>query len=85
MAGRQPGPSETRRAKARIHLWGRVARGNEEKTMTMTVPEGYTFTALSAVSAVERVLSGESRAGSFTPTQLLGPDFVRTIPGVIID
>jgi short subunit dehydrogenase-like uncharacterized protein len=84
IAGRQRGPDEQRRASARMHLWGRVARGDEEVTMTMTVPEGYAFTVLSSVAAVEKLLAGATRPGSFTPTQLLGADFVHTIPGVTV-
>ena len=67
-----------------MRLWGRAARGNDEVTMTMTVPEGYKFTALSAVSAVERVLGGAAKPGAFTPSTLLGSDFVLTIEGVVI-
>ncbi|HEX2120838.1 MAG TPA: saccharopine dehydrogenase NADP-binding domain-containing protein, partial [Thermoanaerobaculia bacterium] len=38
---RPPGPSETTRARGRIHLWGRVAdRAGAEATMTMSVREG---------------------------------------------
>lgn len=84
-AGRRKGPSELERATSRIYLWGRAARDGKEITMTMSVPEGYTFTVHSALAAVERVLGGDARPGAFTPAQLLGKDFVRSIPGVAVD
>ena len=84
-AGRRKGPSELERATSRIYLWGRAARGEKEITMTMSVPEGYTFTVHSALAAVDRILCGDARPGAFTPAQLLGKDFVRSIPGVAVD
>ena len=52
--------------------------------MTMTTPEGYAFTVVSAVNAAERVLAG-ARPGAFTPAALLGSDFVSTISGVLFN
>lgn len=79
------GPDEQKRERGRVHLWGQVsnARG-DTRSMTMTTPEGYAFTAISAVNAVERVLASP-RAGAFTPARLLGSDFVKSVPGVTID
>ncbi len=80
-ANRTKGPSEQQRANARIELWGRAvnARG-KEVTKTMSVAEGYNFTVLSALAAVERVLAAP-RAGAFTPAKFFGPQFVTEIPG----
>ena len=51
--------------------------------MTMTTPEGYAFTAISAVNAVERILASP-KPGAFTPARLLGDDFVMSVPGVVV-
>jgi short subunit dehydrogenase-like uncharacterized protein len=84
-ASRVKGPDAAARARSRMEIWGRVAnRDGREVMMTMTTPEGYAFTALSAVAAVNRVMREPVRAGSFTPSMRLGPDFVTTIPGVVI-
>jgi short subunit dehydrogenase-like uncharacterized protein len=84
LADRRTGPDEGQRATGRVHLWGQVSNASGRTiSMTMTTPEGYAFTAIAAVNAVERVLA-ESRPGSFTPARLLGPGFVMTIPGVVI-
>jgi len=82
-AGRRQGPDQAQRSAARIHLWGeaRDASGHSA-SMTMTVPEGYTFTSRSAVTAVEKVLNGAVGPGSWTPARAFGTDFVRLIEGV---
>jgi short subunit dehydrogenase-like uncharacterized protein len=80
-AERTPGPSAERRAKGRIEIWGRAANANgQEVTKTMMVAEGYHFTMLSALLAVERVLAAK-KAGAFTAAKFLGKDFVKEIPG----
>lgn len=77
-ADRQKGPSEEQRARSSVELWGRVANANGDvATMTMTVPEGYTFTARSSVAAVERVLAS-TLTGALTPALAFGSDFVET-------
>jgi short subunit dehydrogenase-like uncharacterized protein len=78
------GPDERKRAAGRVYLWGEVSNGTESRSMTMTTPEGYAFTVLSAVNAVERILAG-ARPGAFTPAALLGSDFVSTVPGVLFN
>jgi short subunit dehydrogenase-like uncharacterized protein len=47
----------------------------------MLVPEGYTFTALSAVRAVEEVRARRPH-GALTPALAFGKEFVTTIAGV---
>jgi short subunit dehydrogenase-like uncharacterized protein len=84
-ADRRTGPPEDVRAAARTYLWGRAARRDgTEVTMTMETPEGYAFTVLSAVSAVERVLEDNVAAGSLTPARAFGAGFVRGIGGVVV-
>lgn len=79
LADRPGGPSAEERATGRVELWGRVANAHgEERTKTMTVPEGYAFTILSALEAVRAVLA-QPRAGAFTPARLLGSRFVERI------
>jgi short subunit dehydrogenase-like uncharacterized protein len=86
LADRRRGPDEHARATGRVYLWGRVAnRAGSEATMTMTTPEGYAFTIMSALAAVERLLADPARPGSFTPAGYLGADFVTSIPGVVVD
>ncbi|HEX8616258.1 MAG TPA: saccharopine dehydrogenase NADP-binding domain-containing protein [Thermoanaerobaculia bacterium] len=80
-ADRQAGPSEQVRERARVELWGRVTNaGGEERTRTLSVAEGYKFTVLSSLAAVEGVLA-KPRAGAFTPASFFGAEFVRRIEG----
>jgi short subunit dehydrogenase-like uncharacterized protein len=81
-ANRRTGPDEARRAAGRTYLWGRVSDGKREVTMTMTTPEGYAFTVISALTAVEQLLASPKRPGAFTPAKFFGAEFVTTIPGV---
>lgn len=82
-AEKQEGPGESERAAGRVDLYGRVedAQGHSV-TATMTTPDGYAFTVLSALEAVERLRDGAHRAGAFTPSRLFGAEFAQTIPGV---
>jgi short subunit dehydrogenase-like uncharacterized protein len=82
---RRTGPPEVVRATARTYLWGRAARRDgTEVTMTMETPDGYTFTVLSSVRAVERMLEGHVAAGSLTPARAFGAGFVRGVAGVVV-
>lgn len=80
-ANRTAGPSAETRATARVELWGRVrnAKG-DEVTLTMSVAEGYQFTVLSALAAVERVLASELK-GALTPSMAFGSELVLSIEG----
>jgi short subunit dehydrogenase-like uncharacterized protein len=81
-ANRRTGPGPAQRASGRTYLWGRVTDGTKEVTMTMTTPEGYAFTVISALAAVEQILASPKRPGCFTPAKFFGPEFVTTLPGV---
>jgi len=79
---RVPGPNAKEREEGRTYLWGRVTNAKgEEASMTMTVREGYQFTVLSSLAAIERILNSPRRPGAFTPSRLLGADFVKEIDG----
>ena len=83
-ADRRSGPDEKMRTNARMYLGGEVRNASgATREMTMTTPEGYAFTVVSALNAVERVLES-TRPGAFTPARLLGADFVTTVPRVVI-
>ncbi|HXH38559.1 MAG TPA: saccharopine dehydrogenase NADP-binding domain-containing protein [Thermoanaerobaculia bacterium] len=81
-ANRRTGPGPEQRASGRTYVWGRVTDGTSEVTMTMTTPEGYAFTVISALAAVERLLASPKRPGSFTPAKYFGAEFVTSLPGV---
>jgi len=51
-------------------------------TSRLRGPEGYTLTALTALAVVERVLTGDVKAGFQTPSRVYGADFILGVPGV---
>ncbi|KFE68390.1 integral membrane protein (Rhomboid family) [Hyalangium minutum] len=78
---RMHGPDATARSESRSHLWAeaRAADGRRSQAW-LDLPEGYAFTAVSAVRAVEEVLA-QKPVGTQTPARAFGADFVLTIPG----
>jgi short subunit dehydrogenase-like uncharacterized protein len=52
--------------------------------MTLTSPECYAFTVISALTALEQLLASPKRPGAFTPAKFFGAEFVTTLPGVEI-
>jgi short subunit dehydrogenase-like uncharacterized protein len=80
---RPPGPTEEERRRGRAFVWAEAEddAGNRV-TSRLVTPEGYAFTALSALAVVERVLTGQGGTGFRTPSLAFGPDFVLDIVGV---
>ncbi len=78
-----PGPSAEERARGKSLVWGEVrdAAGDVARAR-LEGPEGYAFTVLTALAAVERALAGQVKPGFQTPSSAFGPDFVTQIAGV---
>jgi short subunit dehydrogenase-like uncharacterized protein len=77
------GPSAEERRRGRAFVWGEVEDDAGSRAQSrLRLPDGYTFTGLAALAAVERVLSGQAPAGFQTPATAFGPDFVRALEGV---
>ena len=77
------GPNMEARAKGLSILWGLVEDGDGNRAESrLRAPEGYTFTALSSLAIVRKVLAGQVRPGFQTPSSAYGPDLVMEIPGV---
>ncbi|WP_347244613.1 saccharopine dehydrogenase NADP-binding domain-containing protein [Thermogutta sp.] len=68
-----------------VELWGCVLDPQRHSiTGTMMTPDGYDFTVVAALAAVERVLKEEVAPGFATPTQAFGTDFALDLPGVTL-
>ena len=76
------GTSEEEKQKVSSHVWGKVWN---EKGMEIqarySVPEGYTFTAMSALHIVQKILAGEVILGFKTPSAAYGELLVKEICG----
>jgi short subunit dehydrogenase-like uncharacterized protein len=75
------GPDEKQRAAGRSFVWAAVeSDAGRCVEAWLEAPEGYEFTAMAAVRAVERLLA-ERPVGALTPAGAFGADFVLQIPG----
>ena len=72
-----PDPDPARRSRVWAHATTLDGRGT---TVMLEAGEGYTFTAESAVRAVEAVLAAPG-PGAHSPGAFLGADFALNIPG----
>lgn len=72
-----PGPDPAHRARTLFWVYGEVADADGRTAAArMRLPDGYEFTAVSAVAIADRVLRGEWNRGFQTPAAVFGPDFV---------
>jgi short subunit dehydrogenase-like uncharacterized protein len=81
---RQPaGPTDEERASGLSLIWGEVKddAGHQASSMLKT-PESYELTALTAVAAARKVLSGSSPRGFQTPSLAFGEGFILEFQGV---
>ena len=80
---RVTGPDESSRQRARTHVWGKVwnTQGRVIEAR-LHGPEGYTLTALTALTITRNVLNGDWKAGYQTPAGLYGADLILEIDGV---
>jgi short subunit dehydrogenase-like uncharacterized protein len=77
------GPSEERRERGMSLVWGEVEDDAGGRAVSrMRTPEGYKLTAMTAVSAVRKVLAGNAPTGFQTPSLAYGPDWILELEGV---
>lgn len=80
---RKPGPSEQRRAKSRVFFTGKATNAQGQSIIhRLTVPDGYTLTAQTAVEVCQRIANGNYKPGYQTPAMLYGADFITHFEGV---
>ena len=80
------GPSEEKRGKSDSFVWGEVtdAAGNVKKA-TLKTPNGYDITVTASLGIVEHLMKTTLPGGYYTPSLLMGPDYVLGLPGVSRD
>lgn len=75
VAAASAGPGPGRRERSQSLVWGEaLAPDNRRVAARMHGPNGYSFTAVSAVAIARRVLEGGAKPGFHTPAGLFGPD-----------
>jgi short subunit dehydrogenase-like uncharacterized protein len=76
------GPSDEKRAKGRMYLWGKaVDETGEERSARLETLDGYTLTAKSSVLIVEKILNGNLKTGYQTPAMAYGENLILEIGG----
>ncbi len=76
------GPSEAQRARTPTFVWGEVGNSaGQVVTGRIKVANGYDVTVHASLGIVERLLGMERVCGHLTPSQLMGKNFVRKLPG----
>ncbi|GMU43800.1 MAG: saccharopine dehydrogenase [Lysobacterales bacterium] len=78
------GPSEKRRGDSHAYVYGEVRNSRGEvRAATLTTPNGYELTAEAALR-ITRYLATDPgpHAGYYTPSLLMGAEFVKSLPGV---
>jgi short subunit dehydrogenase-like uncharacterized protein len=80
-----PGPSAQRRNDSNCYVWGeaRNASGKEQR-LALTAPNGYELTVHASLGIAEHLFAQAQRpaGGYFTPSQLMGAEYVLSLPGV---
>lgn len=77
------GPDLVERQISQMHLWGEVSSADGRSvSATMTTPDGYDVTVTASLGIVEHLLEHEVEGGFYTPSLLMGADYVTRLPGV---
>ncbi|UXI68690.1 saccharopine dehydrogenase family protein [Tahibacter amnicola] len=78
-----PGPDADKRRSTHCYVWGEVHddKGHDAKFAIVT-PNGYDLTASAAIGIVREVLANKHPGGYYTPSQLMGHDYILKLPGV---
>jgi short subunit dehydrogenase-like uncharacterized protein len=76
------GPDSATRQAARAFIWGKAWNSKGESVQArISGPEGYTLTALAALTITQKVLNGNWQPGFQTPAALYGPDLILELDG----
>lgn len=76
------GPTETQRKRWKTYVWGEVRNQRGEiKTGRIVTANGYEVTVHGSLGMVKKLLTETPEPGSRTPAQIMGSQFVTTLPG----
>lgn len=79
------GPTRERRSDSRAYVYGEVRNPRGEvRAATLNTPNGYELTAEAALRIVQFLTTDKGpHAGFYTPSLLMGADFVKRLQGVV--
>lgn len=81
------GPSDEKRERSGSMIWGEVRDANGvELRHRLRTPNGYALTVTAALGIVQHLLEHKpERSGFYTPSMLMGADYVLSLPGVRLE
>jgi short subunit dehydrogenase-like uncharacterized protein len=66
-------------------VWGEVRNpAGQEAKLALTAPNGYDLTATASLGIVRHLLRGGVQPGYYTPSRLMGADYVLSLPGTAL-
>jgi short subunit dehydrogenase-like uncharacterized protein len=81
LQSRLRGPDEEHRRQRPAYVWGEVRNpAGVTKTARIRTANGYDFTVFGALAVVRQLIHEPPPGGSYTPSQLMGDDFITTLP-----
>lgn len=84
-AARTAGPDPQRRASSGCEIWGEARNaGGKQVAASLRTPNGYDLTVTASLGIVEHLLANAREGGYYTPSLLMGADYVLGLPGVAL-
>lgn len=76
------GPDEAARERQPTCVWGEASNAaGQKKTARIRTANGYSLTVTGSLAVVEYLLANKPAPGAYTPSVLMGTDFVTRLPG----
>ncbi|WP_172560674.1 saccharopine dehydrogenase family protein [Vibrio parahaemolyticus] len=76
------GPNEEQRNQLPTYVWGKASNKlGQSKTARVQTANGYSLTVTGSLAIVEHLLHTKPEAGVYTPSKLMGSNFVSQLPG----
>lgn len=84
-AGRTAGPDQQRRENSACEIWAEARNANgKQVAASLRTPNGYELTVSASLGIVEHLLASTPPGGYYTPSMLMGADYVLDLPGVAL-
>ena len=84
-AGRTIGPNQKQRETSACEVWAEAHNAaGKQVSASLRTPNGYDLTVSASLGIVEHLLANTPAGGYYTPSMLMGADYVLGLPGVTL-
>ncbi len=84
-AGRTDGPDKQRRGNSGCEVWAEAHNASgKQVAASLRTPNGYDLTVTASLGIVEHLLANTPAGGYYTPSMLMGANYVLSLPGVAL-